>query len=325
VVLVSGFVLFSSFVSSITSAMTQLRQMQDDRSQQMWLLRRFLTQRQINSELSFRVLRYIEYAVNEQRSLVMEHRIHVLSHLSEQLRAELQYAVSFNALKSHQFFAKLDMVSNMTMQTLASSALKKKELAKGDVLFVAGTQAMRMYMVVSGELLFLKATDAFDDRSAHTLLEKDDWLSEASLWASHWTHLGQAWARTDCKIMEIDVAKCLEVIQNDLSAWAFTARYANHFVDWLGKQKFRNLTDAFLKISMEPIIQELLDKEDDLLDEEEARRENREPSTASRASRASRGQTKFGSRLERFQSRSSSASSSAATLMAPSRSARSVA
>eukprot|EP00404_Azadinium_spinosum_P008819 CAMPEP_0180550142 /NCGR_PEP_ID=MMETSP1036_2-20121128/72480_1 /TAXON_ID=632150 /ORGANISM="Azadinium spinosum, Strain 3D9" /LENGTH=211 /DNA_ID=CAMNT_0022565361 /DNA_START=32 /DNA_END=668 /DNA_ORIENTATION=+ len=211
----------------------------------------------------------------------------------------------------------------MTMQTLASSALKKKELAKGDVLFVAGTQAMRMYMVVSGELLFLKATDAFDDRSAHTLLEKDDWLSEASLW-----ELDSPRASLGENRLQDNGDRRSEVPggqQNDLSAWAFTARYANHFVDWLGKQKFRNLTDAFLKISMEPIIQELLDKEDDLLDEEEARRENREPSTASRASRASRGQTKFGSRLERFQSRSSSASSSAATLMAPSRSARSVA
>eukprot|EP00439_Symbiodinium_sp_Y106_P035486 s239_g4.t1 len=60
-VLIAGLVLFSSFISSITGSMSQLRNMQADRSKQFWLLRRYLKQQKVPMDLCFRVLRYTEY------------------------------------------------------------------------------------------------------------------------------------------------------------------------------------------------------------------------------------------------------------------------
>merc|ERR1712139_444488 len=55
VVLLFALVFFSSFLSSITSAMTQLRQLNYATDQQFSLLRRFLKERQVSRELSTRI------------------------------------------------------------------------------------------------------------------------------------------------------------------------------------------------------------------------------------------------------------------------------
>merc|ERR1719163_1778554 len=98
-VLLFGLVLFSSFISSITASMTQLRNLEGDKSKQFWLLRRYLRQNGINTNLSWRILRYVEFACGEQKNLVPESKIWVLQLLTHQLRHELNYAVSFSILK----------------------------------------------------------------------------------------------------------------------------------------------------------------------------------------------------------------------------------
>lgn len=98
-VLIAGLVLFSSFISSITGSMSQLRNMKAEKSKQFWLLRHYLKQQRVPRDLCFRVpwphgerrgdevLRYVEYATNNVNERVPEGRITILSCLTDQLRS----------------------------------------------------------------------------------------------------------------------------------------------------------------------------------------------------------------------------------------------
>merc|ERR1712050_445383 len=90
IVLVFALIVFSSFVSSITSAMNQLKQMGSDNRKQMWLLRRYLTQRHIPHMLATCIHRYVEYQEKRHTGFVQESQVKLLSCLSDRLRNELQ-------------------------------------------------------------------------------------------------------------------------------------------------------------------------------------------------------------------------------------------
>lgn len=241
VVLVSGLVIFSSFVSSITASMTQIRNMSDSKTEQFWLLRRYLRQRNVPSHLSFRVLRYVEYACREQSHLVKQERVAVLTTLSDQLRGELMYEISFSVLLGHPLFEHLSKASAHTMHRLSSVAFSQKSLAAKDELFTAGVSCSTMHTVVSGELLYKKAYYVGRDASDQIALAQD-WLCEPAMWTS-WITLGVARALTECKLIVINVEKFEAELKTDALAWTLLQDYAMMYVQWLNGRSCGHLSD----------------------------------------------------------------------------------
>jgi len=237
-VLVFGLVLFSSFVSNITASMTQLRTMRDDKSKQFWLLRRYLRQNRVQTQLVFRVLRFVEYACNEREDLVTESRIHVLNLLSDQLREELRYEVAFSRILTHPLLERLSRVSRETMHGLTKSALQQRALASEDTLFHVGIPASHMHIIDSGELVYGKA----EDENQITVTE-DDWFCEPALWTA-WVHLGDAKALVESRIISLDAAVFAEVVSCDALAWESATVYAEAFVRMLCMTPRCDLTDV---------------------------------------------------------------------------------
>lgn len=258
-VLVSGFVLFSSFVSSITASMTQLRSMQDKVSQQIWLLRRYLRQRGIQPELAFRILRYVEWKCGEQRDLVSESRVQVLGILSEQLRSELQYSVSFSCLMGHPLFEQISHASNVLIHRLAANACSQKSLATKDVLISPGIEATHMYMVVSGELAYRKIDEA-DFGTIENKMQKDDWLCEQALW-TRWHHIGTVEALNESKLVGIDASVFEKVLVPDRRCLELASAYCSGFMDWLTRVPRKDLTDAFLASEMREVVRGFMECE----------------------------------------------------------------
>ncbi|CAE8651744.1 unnamed protein product [Polarella glacialis] len=153
-VLISGLVIFSSFISSITASMTQLRSLKDDKAKQFWLLRRFLAQRHVPIFLSYRILRYADYATSTDQDYVPESRLWVLNSLTSQLRDELKFVTTFFCLESQPMFAYLIKTEEALMHRLSRSALSELTLASGDPLFSVAELSTCMYFVQSGALQY---------------------------------------------------------------------------------------------------------------------------------------------------------------------------
>jgi len=260
-VLVFGLVLFSSFISTITTSMTQLGKMADDRSKQFWLLRRYLRQHEVPNALTYRVLRYVDYAARDEDVIISESRITVLNLLSDQLRNELKYYVSFSAMSTHPLFAKAEDVSKAGMNQLAGEALSMKVLAMGDVLFGKGTVASHMYIIVSGELAYAKSEW---DVADFVQVRQEDWLSEPALWTECWMHAGSALGSSDCKILCIDLDSFGQVIRRDVPIYSLMSHYARMFLAWLNCQTRGEVTDIHPACSMRPIVNQLMNMEENV-------------------------------------------------------------
>eukprot|EP00972_Heterocapsa_arctica_P055795 8230947-Heterocapsa_arctica.AAC.1 len=95
VVAIFALVGFTYLVGSMTGLLSQLRSLQEEQlAKQFWNLRRYLRQHNISKELSVRVNRYLEHALQKKRVRVDKASVQMLSLLSEQLGNELQYEMS---------------------------------------------------------------------------------------------------------------------------------------------------------------------------------------------------------------------------------------
>eukprot|EP00439_Symbiodinium_sp_Y106_P080481 s986_g19.t1 len=158
-VLIFGLVLFSSFISSITASMTQLRNMQEDKSKQFWLLRRYLQQKQVPPDLGFKVLRYTEYATCSHGEAIPEHRITILGMLTKQLRSELRFVTHYRCLRKHGFFELVSVMNESVLHMMSSGpTLITKALAAQDPLFDMVDAATAMYFVDQGAVQYTQAS-----------------------------------------------------------------------------------------------------------------------------------------------------------------------
>jgi len=236
--LVFGMIVFAAFTAALTNKMIRLRDMHGETSKQFWLLRRYLRERSVPSALVFRILRYTEYACASQEDVIQESSVTILSLLSDQLRAELMYTVSFSSLLTHPLFEEAHATSEVAVYSLAEKVLMRKSLASQDCLFEEGLETTHMYYIVSGSMSYIMP------RAPEVRVEQDAWLCEHALWVP-WSYHGDAMAVTECPVIYVDVHAWGEAIRSDARLWVLMAGYADKFADWLNEVDLAQLTDYF--------------------------------------------------------------------------------
>jgi hypothetical protein len=241
-VLVSGMVVFTAFISSMTTAIAQLRKMQSSDSKDIWMLRRFLRQHNIGQELSFRVLRYVDSVMKQQNSRkVAADKVWAISILSDQLRTEVQFEAMFSCLNTHPLFEHMCALSKVTMVRLVGTALSTAALGLGDVLFSGGAEGTHMHIVSGGKLIYRRTNhDDVDDKGQRA--ETDDWFCEPVLWTK-WAYLGVAHATHECELVGIHSANFIQVLKSDAHLMEDVYNYAWHFVENLSTIPYGSLSD----------------------------------------------------------------------------------
>merc|ERR1711862_538596 len=116
----------------------------------------------------------------------------------------------------------------MTMHSLSNSVLSFHPLASGEVLFQPGGVADHMFIVVCGELIYVKPGD-YEQRGK---IRKDDWIFEPCLW-SEWDRLGSTWAIEECQLCQIDANAFGIIVLKDPIAWHLMSRYAFNYLEWV--------------------------------------------------------------------------------------------
>lgn len=229
VVIVIALVCFSSFLSSITNSIRQLKDMREDDRRQFWLLRRFLKDAEVSQALGVRIMRYLEYATSTRKKTIQESQIKILDMLSDQLRRELRCATSTPYLIMHPLFEHINMVSNVTMHRMVSKALSRTSLACGDPLFFAGELASMMFFVKDGELQYIIG-------NMPQWVVEQEWASEPALWTT-WTHLGDMLAMTVCEVSCLDYEGFSEATHANPAIFNQIRAYAVEFIKVLNDGK----------------------------------------------------------------------------------------
>lgn len=228
VTLTIGLVSSSSLIGSITGSMAQLRSSDVERSNQLWLLRRYLQQHNVGSELSFRINRYAEYITRSRQDMVPQSRIAVLDLLSDDLQEQLSYATHFESLTKHPVCRCCKHLDVKLLHKMTKSTLRVKMLAVGDFVFSLSDVPSHMHYITSGSVLYLPGQIHDDQASASVenegacTLSADDHLCEVVLWAEWEQHIGQAKACSETHVITVNASEFASLIS------------ASHTLAWFG-------------------------------------------------------------------------------------------
>eukprot|EP00746_Dinoflagellata_sp_MGD_P017700 gnl/MRDRNA2_/MRDRNA2_140797_c0_seq1.p1 gnl/MRDRNA2_/MRDRNA2_140797_c0~~gnl/MRDRNA2_/MRDRNA2_140797_c0_seq1.p1 ORF type:complete len:390 (+),score=34.86 gnl/MRDRNA2_/MRDRNA2_140797_c0_seq1:31-1170(+) len=278
-VLIFALLFFSSFLSSITSAMTQLRQLNAYSSQQFSLVRRFMKENDIRDELAIRIKKHLEHRVHKQKERVQKQDVRIFALLSEPLHKELQEQIHKPILCEHPFFTHYCRLEPHAMRSLCHHALSTLTLSQGDTVFATGDICEKMIFVMDGNLLYQWTSSETIDSSVWTAvpsagrdnrlmacyLKEGGWCSEACLWAT-WVHRGTMQAVSMGNLLAIDAEKFVSVTLKHTMVMQATAIYAQNFVKNLNTS-FKSPNDlSQTKEEIEQMCKEVFEKEEGSVD-----------------------------------------------------------
>lgn len=254
VVALLGLVAFTFYIGSITSAMTALKHSSFDEN--FSLLRRFLRGRGIPTEVSMRVIRYVEHEVQLQKRQIQEKDVHLLRLLSEPLRMELAKHTYQPVLVRHPFFRYYAHSDPEAIKSLCATALTTSRYSAGDIVFTEGRSQDCMMFLLRGRLRYVpkkqrsfavpnkvqqnslvprfaalqrwNTTQLLEDLN----MEEGDWCSEASLW-TRWAHVGTMRALVDSEILLVDSSIFAEVTSSHRKVTRAAASYGQGLVERL--------------------------------------------------------------------------------------------
>lgn len=243
-VVVFALVGFSYVVGSISGSLAQLRGMTENRARQFWELRRHLRKNRVSITLSARIQKYVEHVLESQEENVPAEDIKLLTLLSEQLRSELECEICMPHFSVHPLFARLCVVSRVTIHRLANTAIQKKQLARTDSLFIPGETATHMYIVVYGRLIYSRI-DSKGNEHKELVDKGEDWISEPVLWTSSWVHLGLLISMTESELMVLDPGHFGRVVNLNPDAAALASTYVANFIKWINSVQTDSLSDIW--------------------------------------------------------------------------------
>eukprot|EP00928_Gymnodinium_smaydae_P098547 TRINITY_DN9188_c0_g2_i1.p1 TRINITY_DN9188_c0_g2~~TRINITY_DN9188_c0_g2_i1.p1 ORF type:complete len:582 (-),score=126.01 TRINITY_DN9188_c0_g2_i1:66-1604(-) len=232
-----GGVMFWWSISSITVCLLDLRHLNSQTSQEIWLLRRYMKQHHVPQELSLRILAYSESTCRKQIELVPESKITLLSFLSEQLFSELKCHAKFASIFRHPLLENVGKRQSV-VQGLVNSALARKACSAGDIICTAKGLSRQMMIVSSGQLRYFRI-----GTGQMITLQTHDWMCEQALWMS-WAYKGNAQSLRECLLVTIDSRKFGEVIEGDPMTWKMMAKYAKKYVTELNRKDRFEISDV---------------------------------------------------------------------------------
>uniref|UniRef100_A0A7S4T5B9 Ion transport domain-containing protein n=1 Tax=Alexandrium monilatum TaxID=311494 RepID=A0A7S4T5B9_9DINO len=230
-VLFFSVVAFSSIIASITGAMTSLRNMKAEEMKQIWLLRRYLRQREVTSDLGDRIFKYLAHHSAKSSKLVQTNSLKAtLNKLSLALQSELTHQLNYPFLIRHPFFQYLDDSMSVVMHRLCHVCLSSQSHAEKEVIFNPGDKASGM-LFIKGRNTLLEYTTV-DGLRLDPPPRQEDWVTEAVLWTA-WRHAGRLQSVSAADLIAVDPTQFVEVMCIHPRSWFYAKRYAAKFVAFL--------------------------------------------------------------------------------------------
>ena len=212
-----GLLFFSSVISSMTTALTQLKMLAYERERKINQLDTFFRQKAISNTLAVTVRKQV-YRRMSQKKPMQWGDVQVLPMLSLTLRDDLMFDLCKHHLRGQELFRLVEQTDPLVLRNMATKAVSFKALLPQDVLFVHDTPCEDSYIVTGGVIRY---EEKFSQGSLKSLAHEEDatldvmpkgWLCWASLW-SHWVHVGKAEAVPVSEVVILNSCAVLECIE----------------------------------------------------------------------------------------------------------------
>ncbi|CAE8609491.1 unnamed protein product [Polarella glacialis] len=242
VVILSAMVIFSSFISTITNAMTQLRNLNSESNVELVKLRCFFSDHEVSASLVARISSCIHQSSKLTGSRVHSEDVSILELLPVSLKCDLAEEVFAPTLCAHPFILTWGEYYPRESKRLFLAA-RSSSLGAQHELFNIGQVAESMYFLSSGAMVYMRD----DERPAR--VSPGHWLAEPTLWIK-WKHVGHASStERNCELVSLDCETAIRILSQDESTISGARRYAKTFAAYFGKQSDR-LSDVWADIEV---------------------------------------------------------------------------
>jgi hypothetical protein len=179
IVIIVAMVVFSSFVSSITQAMTLLRSTRARKVEQELLMRKYFSEFRIPRELAARCKHFMLQHQRIANKRIKESEIPCMLTLPKAIREELRYEAFTPWLKKHPFFESYMELCPAGMRQICVSATDEVSMLPLEDLFWNGQTVNRMFFVRVGFVAYCHRN--------HMILPLEvtpgQWACEETLWS----------------------------------------------------------------------------------------------------------------------------------------------
>ncbi|CAE8610278.1 unnamed protein product [Polarella glacialis] len=242
VVIVSAMVIFSSFISTITNAMNQLRNLNSERNAELIKLRRFFSENKISTPLVARISSCIHQSTKLTSSRVHSEDISILELLPVSLKCDLAEEVYAPTLCAHPLiFTWAEYYPRESKRLFV--AARSFSLGTKHELFHAGQVPENIYFLSSGQMVFIRDNQELA-KEPPAIVSPGQWLAEPAMWIK-WKHVGHSSSTENCELVVLPCDAAARILsQSNPSTDSGARRYARTFAAYFTKKPDR-LSDVW--------------------------------------------------------------------------------
>lgn len=260
VVIIGAMVTFSSFVSSITGAMTHLRNVNAKKAEQDAAIRMYFSMNKISQELASQVWQFRRHNTMATQLRIKESDLPALKYLPERVRENLRLEVFTPHLEQHPLFQKYWTRCPEGMLQICNQAITERQVLAGEELKEIKHTVDRMFFVSYGLMeyhtpefhLAMRWEDEKLDKTrdggqmesagsgcgygSEDILEdfrvnKGEWACEIALWSSMARTQGPfVGGDSCCELVVLLRDSFHEIVRNQPDGGEMISRYAEGFV-----------------------------------------------------------------------------------------------
>jgi len=219
-----GLIMFSSFVSNMTSAMSQFQQLTAEHARQQQNLRRYVAENRVSLELLTTIQFYIRNRKRSEAKRLHEKDVVCLKNLPQDILARLHEEIFAPTITGHAMFKRLRAVEEVHFRNICHLAMREEYCSIGQDVFRFGLRATKMYFLIAGHLEYFVG---YDDEFPH-MVEVGMWISEGVLWTD-WEHRGRLSALTQAAEIVAVQASEFTTLVSKMSRVSEVKRYARLF------------------------------------------------------------------------------------------------
>jgi hypothetical protein len=242
VVILLGMITFSTFISSVTQAMTHLRKIAGSKEAQFTQLRRFLGENNVSMKLAMSVTKYFEQGQRGKTHRMMWRDVALFDNIPEVLKKDLQHEVYMPTLTWHPFFFHYQEHNPNAIRAICHHAVNEIAFRKEQDVYREGEAVDKMYFVIDGLLEYRMTLGAGNsmDMDDEALFAKEEvgignWLAEAAVWVK-WFHTGTTMTKQFSVLCVVLVPGLHKVMREYMDLLPRCTAYAELFVQHLRAQ-----------------------------------------------------------------------------------------
>merc|ERR1719506_1901910 len=154
-------IIFSSFISSMTVAVTRLRNINAAEEKRFALLRKYLRDHHISQDLAYRVHSFFEEKHAYQANKTSEREVDLLPHLTKGLYSELVRGIKEPTLSRYPVFRQLHSSepARDLMTLICVEACSQKSFGPGEKVYQVDEASKGMYFLSHGRFELLEHRD----------------------------------------------------------------------------------------------------------------------------------------------------------------------